>query len=73
MTVKMFPAKQVKYVYLIVKSKNQKFGETLVQSDQILSTHATRESAEKELVNLKPDIASRSFIRYQIRKFLIQQ
>lgn len=71
MVTKLVSTKKSSYVYLIVKSANQQIQNKTFQSDEIVSVHKTRQGAEEKLANIKPNAPTRTFTRYQIRKFLL--
>ena len=73
MATKMVSTKKSIFVYILVKSSNQKVNNKIYQSDEVISTHKTREGAEEKLNQLRPSTPTRSFTRYQIRKFLLSQ
>ena len=73
MATKLFPTKKTPHVYVIIKSHNKKVGEEIIQSDEIISTHKTRQGAETKLVEIRPTSPTRAFTRYQIRKFVLSK
>ncbi len=73
MATKLFKTRKQSYVYVVVRSANQKIKEQVFQSDEIISTHKTRQGAEQKLQEVKPTVPTRSFTRYQIRKFLLSK
>jgi hypothetical protein len=73
MATKLFPTKRSAHIYVIVKSQNKKIGEETLQSDEIISTHKTRQGAEQKIREIRPTVPTRAFTRYQIRKFVLDR
>jgi hypothetical protein len=71
MATKLFPTKRTAHIYVVVKSQNKKIGVETVQSDEIISTHKTRQGADQKIGEIRSAVPTRTFTRYQVRKFVL--
>ena len=72
MATKLFNPHRSRYIFILVKTVTSKDSVgKLHHSDEIISTHKTRQGAEDKLIEVKPQVPTRNFVRFQVKKFLL--